>query len=107
MLICPRIRPHETILIRNVRQYKGTGYGGFGAGPHDTTHGEASAAGPASARAEPPEHVLAIDASCYYYVDSSTQYESPAMLRELTSCARRWTAAYWSSRSRWRQYVSP
>lgn len=87
MLICPRMRPHEAILIRNVRQYSGyTGYGGGFrcTGPHDTTHGEAWAAGPASARAGPPEHVLAIDASCYYYVDSSTQYESPAMLRELT-----------------------
>ena len=87
MLICPRMRPSEAIVIDGVRQYASyRGYGGgfTYTGPYDTTHGDQWGPGPAAARFGPPETVVAIDAKCYYFEDPENQYSGSSMLRELT-----------------------
>ena len=78
LALCPRMLPHEALLLTGVRQYSVyTGYGGSFAC--------------AGRCADPSDgaHVIALDATCYMFGDNggaATQYREAAMVRELTKC---------------------
>ena len=109
MLVCPRMRPHEAVLLTGVKQYATySGYGdrfectGPAEGPSDNsaagaaggakrrTRGRGAPAAPSASVAADAdadgvgEHLIAIDAVPYaFQMGARAQYNQDAMLREL------------------------